>query len=145
MKPASTDVLSDTTSQPPPFEDSFVHRNGSLPSEELKEDLRALAIRFDLDVIQCPVAPNTATTERTGECSRTPTPALVAIGSTTCLLLQAGVINTAYSQHASAAGKRGSAAKILVTCEGRQLKTAPPSTTREAPEHRNRLPGSRTR
>jgi hypothetical protein len=116
MNSASTDIRSCTTSQPLPL-DGFVHQSGPLPSAELKEVLRALAIPFDLAVIQWRV------TEYSDDGTRglmLPYADPRAYSDRLNDLFTPAGWSRKYNVQASAPvqrGKRGPAAKILVTCE----------------------------
>jgi hypothetical protein len=117
MNSFSTDVRSGTTSQPLPLEGPVAHQNGALPSEELKEALRALAIPFDLAVIQWRV------TEWNGDEMRglmLPYADPRAYSDRLNDLFTPAGWSRKYNVQASAPvqrGQRGPAAKILVTCE----------------------------
>ena len=52
MNSAATDAGRETISRPMPLEGRFVHPNGPLSGEELKEVLQALTIPFDLPLVQ---------------------------------------------------------------------------------------------
>ena len=117
MNSASTDAGGETSSRPLPLEGPFIHQSGPLSSEELKEVLHALTIPFDLAVIQWRV------TESSDDRTRglmLPYADPRAYSDRLNDVFTPGGWSRKYAVQSSAPvqrGKRGPAAKILVTCE----------------------------
>jgi hypothetical protein len=113
----STDVHGHSNLQPQSFVGAFVQQNGSTPSEELKEVLGALAIPFDLAVIQWRITEYSA--DRSHGLMLPYADPRAYSDRLNDIFTPAGW-SRKYAIQASAPVqrvRRGPAAKILVTCE----------------------------
>jgi hypothetical protein len=117
MNSASTDAGGETSSRPLPLEGPVIHQSGPLSSEELKEVLQALTIPFDLAVIQWRVTESSD--DRTRGLMLPYADPRAYSDRLNDVFTPAGW-SRKYAVQSSAPvqrGKRGPAAKILVTCE----------------------------
>jgi len=117
MNSPSTDPRSETNSRPLPLEGPLVRQSGPLTSEELKEVLQALAIPFDLPLVQWRA---TEWSDDGGRGLMLPYADPRAYSDRLNDLFTPAGWSRKYTVQASAPvqrARRGPAAKILVTCE----------------------------